>query len=70
MSTRTAITLDDGVLEQVRRVSRSMGVSFPGAKWPGAPRLAGKRAAMGVRTGPRYDNLETLLELGEGEMHR
>ena len=79
MSTRTTITLDDDVLDSVKRESRSRGDSFRDtlnnllrANPPqGRPRsIEIEPIHMGYRIGLNYDDVESLLEKGEGEQHR
>jgi len=74
--------LDDDALEQVRRESRSRGVSFrhtPNDLLRTALNLKNRplqRALkimpihMGYRTGLNYDDVESLLEYEEGAEHR
>lgn len=83
MSIRTTVTLDDDVVERVRRESRSRGVSFRDTlndvlrlgllhieKKPRRRTLKIKPTHMGYRPGLNYDDTESLLEYGEGERHR
>ena len=82
MSVRTTVRLDDDALEQVRRESRSRGVSFrhtPNDLLRTALNLKNRplqRALkimpihMGYRTGLNYDDVESLLEYGEGAERR
>ena len=83
MSTRTTVTLDDDVLERVKRESRSRGASFRETlndllraalvtveAQPRRRTIKIKPAHMGYRAGLNYDNVESLLEYGEGERHR
>jgi hypothetical protein len=83
MSIRTTITLDEDVLDRVKRESRNRGTSFRetlndllrvalvGAE--SRPRRTGFRVTpshMGYRPGLNYDDVETLIEYAEGETHR
>jgi hypothetical protein len=83
MSIRTTITLDDDVIERVRRESRKRGASFRDTlndllrsalsrtdhMLP--PRtLKIRPIPMGYKAGLNHDNVEGLLEYGEGEQHR
>jgi hypothetical protein len=82
MSIRTTVTLDDDILDRVKRESRSRGTSFrdtlndllrTALSLENRPRrrtLKIKPARMGYKTGLNYDNIESLLEYGEGEQHR
>lgn len=83
MSIRTTLTLDDDVAERVRIASRARGTSFRdtlndllragllAAEKPIAPRtLAIQAFPMGRKTGLNYDDVESLLEHGEGDEHR
>ena len=83
MSTRTTIRLDEDVLERVKRESRSRGVPFRETlndllrtalvaleTQPRRRSIKIKPAHMGYREGLDYDNVESLLEYGEGERHR
>ena len=82
MSVRTTVTLDDDVLDQVKRESRSREVSLRDTlndllrkalspeNRPQRRTLKIKPAHMGHRTGLNYDDVESLLEFGEGEQHR
>ena len=82
MSVRTTVTLDDDVMDRVKRESRSRGASFrdtlndllraalSAENWPQRRTLTIKPVHMGYRTGLNYDDVESLLEYGEGEQHR
>ena len=83
MSIRTTVTLDDDVLEQTRQFSQARKISFREAlsqlvraglraeKLESQPRtLRVKPFNMGSRPGINYDNIEGLLELLEGDLHR
>jgi metal-responsive CopG/Arc/MetJ family transcriptional regulator len=82
MSIRTTVTLDEDVLERVRDASRERGSSFRDTLNE-LLRLAlvtearqRKRTLviqpfqMGYREGLNYDDIEALLEVGEGKAHR
>jgi hypothetical protein len=82
MSVRTTVTLDDDVVERVKRESRTRGISFRETlndllrtalsvdTQPRQRTLKIKPARMGYRTGLNYDDVESLVEYGEGEQHR
>lgn len=83
MGIRTTVTLDEDVLERVKLASRSRGHSFRetlndlvrGAlvqleSEPRSRTLEIKPTRMGYRAGLNYDNIESLLNYGEGELHR
>lgn len=83
MSIRTTVTLDDDVLERVKIESRSRGASFRDTlndllrvallnvqNTPRARSLTINPTPMGYRAGLNYDDIEGLLEIGEGEHHR
>lgn len=83
MRVRTTVTLDEDVLDRVKRESRSRGASFRDTlndllreallhvETPQPRRtLKIEPAHMGYRPGLNYDNIEALLEYGEGEGHR
>ncbi len=83
MSSRTTVTLDDDVLDRVKAESRARGASFretlndllrralaPEKPRPVRRRFRIKPSHMGYRPGLNYDNIESLLEYGEGEHHR
>ncbi len=81
MSIRTTVTLDDDVVERVRRESRSRGVSFretlnhllrSALLSTDAPprRLEIRSVHMGFRSGLNHDSVEALLEYAEGADHR
>jgi hypothetical protein len=76
MSIRTTVTLDDDVAALVKRESQARGASLLRAALPDAgkkPRqrmLRIKLTHMGHKPGLNYDNIESLLEYGEGERHR
>jgi hypothetical protein len=83
MSTRTTVTLDDDVLDRVKDVSRSRGVSFKDAlndlvrtgllhldHQPTRRPFKIKPVHMGYRSGLNYDNVESLIEYAEGDQHR
>lgn len=82
MSTRTTVTLDDDVLDRVKRESRSKGIPFRDAlnsllrtalsleSQSRRRTLKIEPVHMGYRPGLNYDDVESLLEYGEGEHHR
>lgn len=83
MSIRTTVTLDEDVLERVKLESRSRGASFrdtlndllrlalvqQDAK-PRRRKFKIHPVHMGYRAGLNFDDVESLLEYGEGERHR
>jgi hypothetical protein len=83
MSIRTTVTLDDDVAERVKRESRSRGASFRetlndllrtslvALESEGRRRTLRIRPThMGYTVGLNYDNVESLIEFGEGDRHR
>jgi hypothetical protein len=83
MSIRTTVTLDDDVLERVKQESRRRGEAFRDtlndllrialatrqtqtARQP----FEIKPLSLGYTPGLNYDDIESLLEYGEGERHR
>ena len=83
MSIRTTVTLDDDVIARVKRESQSRGASFRDTlndllrvamlgidNSPRRRRLEIKPAHMGHKPGLNYDDVESLLEYGEGDQHR
>jgi plasmid stability protein len=82
MSIRTTVTLDDDVVARVKRESLSRGASFRdtlndllraallGVDKPRRRALAIQPSHMGQKPGLNYDNIESLLEYGEGDPHR
>ena len=83
MSIRITVTLDDDLVARVKRESRSRGASFRdtlndllraalvGIENPPRRRALGIKATpMGHKPGLNYDNIESLIEYGEGERHR
>lgn len=83
MSIRTTVTLDDDVLERVKRESRSRGVSFRDTlndllrtallNQDSKPRRSTfeiQPLPMGFRRGLNHDSVEALIEYGEGADHR
>jgi hypothetical protein len=83
MSIRTTVTLDEDVLDRVKRESRSRGTSFRDTlndllraallNLDAKPRrrtLKIKPVRMGYKPGLNYDSVEALIEYGEGEHHR
>lgn len=83
MSTRTTVTLDDDVLDRVKRESRTRGAPFRDTlndllrlallsleSRPPRSNFEIRPISMGYRAGLNYDSVEALLERGEGEEHR
>ncbi len=83
MSIRTTVTLDEDVVARVKRESRSRGASFRDTlndllraalvgidNKPRRRALGIKATPMGHKPGLNYDNIESLIEYGEGERHR
>jgi hypothetical protein len=83
MSIRTTVTLDEDVLERVKRESHSRGASFRDTlnellrtallhldKKPSRPSLQIQPFHMGFRRGLNHDSIEALIEYGEGADHR
>jgi len=83
MSIRTTVTLDDDVVARVKRESQARGASFRDTlndllrvamlgidNSPRRRQLEIKPAHMGHRPGLNYDDVESLLEYGEGDQHR
>ena len=83
MSIRTTVTLDDDVAARVKRESQSRGASFRDTlndllraallgvnNKPPRRTLKIKPTHLGHKPGLNYDNIESLLEYGEGEQHR
>ena len=83
MSIRTTVTLDEDVVERLKRESKARGLSFRetlnemlraaflGAS--GRPKRSGfkvRPSHMGKRAGLPYDDVATLLEYAEGPAHR
>ncbi|MCU1336393.1 MAG: hypothetical protein JWO19_1974 [Bryobacterales bacterium] len=83
MSIRTTVTLDKDVYDRTRDFSKARGIPFrealnelvrQGLLAESAPRpktpFKIKPVRMGLRPGLSYDNIEALLEYGEGPLHR
>jgi hypothetical protein len=83
MSIRTTVSLDDDVVARVKRESLSRGASFRDTLndllraallsidyKPRRRALAIQPTHMGHKPGLNYDNIESLLEYGEGDQHR
>ncbi len=82
MSIRTTVTLDDDVIQRVKRESRARGASFKETindllraallEKPKPRRKPFKIRAMnlGYRPGLNYDKIEQLIEYAEGPWHR
>lgn len=82
MSIRTTVTLDEDVLERVKAESRTRGASFretlndllrlalmAQSSPPVRRAFRVKAKHMGHRPGLNYDDIESLLEYGEGGHH-
>lgn len=80
---RTTVTLDEDVLERLKRRSRATGAPFrqtlndlPRAALlhletqPRPPTLGIRPVQMGYEAGLNHDDVESLLECGEGGQHR
>ena len=81
MSIRTTVTLDEDVLERVKRESRSRGMSFKATlndllrtallkPEPVTRSLIGPATKMGQHPFLDYDDVEGLIEYGEGVTHK
>ena len=83
MSIRTTVTLDEDVLERVKRESASRGGAFRDTlndllrlallhldQKPSRRSIQIKPVDMGFQPGLNYDSMESLLEYGEGDQHR
>ena len=83
MSIRTTVTLDDDVRDRVKRESRSRGASFRETlndllraalvnleNRPRRRTLKIKPIHMGYKAGLNHDDIESLIEYGEGDHHR
>jgi hypothetical protein len=83
MSIRTTVTLDEDVIERVRRHARSRGKPFKEAlnellraglvaaeSRPAKGRFHIKAFRMGYRPELNYDDVESLVEYLEGSLHR
>jgi hypothetical protein len=83
MSIRTTVTLDDDVIERVRDHSKAKGIPFREAlndllrlalatqkSMEKKPKFKIKPFNLGYRPGLPYDDIEALIEYGEGPMHR
>ncbi|HEX4809043.1 MAG TPA: CopG family transcriptional regulator [Bryobacteraceae bacterium] len=83
MSIRTTVRLNDDVLERLKRESRLRGASFGDTlndllraallnvhTRPRPRSLIIKPTHMGYREGLNYDDVESLLEVSEGERHQ
>lgn len=83
MGIRTTVTLEKDVYDRTRDFSKARGIAFKDAlnelvrqgllaeksRRPGKP-FKIKPFRMGLRPGLSYDNIEALLEYGEGPHHR
>jgi hypothetical protein len=83
VSIRTTVTLDDDLLERIKRESRSRGASFrqtlndllragllQHGKKPRRRNLKISPRHMGGKPGLNYDCVESLISYAEGEEHR
>jgi len=83
MSIRTTVTLDQDVYDRAKDFSKKQGIPFRqalndlvrnGLAAESAPRPTKpfkiKPLRLGLRPGLSYDNIEALLEYGEGPFHR
>ena len=83
MSIRTTVTLDEDVLERVKRESASRGGAFRDTlndllrlallhldEKPRRRSIQIKPVHMGFQPGLNYDSIESLLEYGESDQHR
>ena len=83
MSIRTTVTLEKDVYDRTKDFSKAHGIPFKEAlnelirqgllaEKTGRPRKPFKIKPfhMGLRPGLSYDNIEALLEYGEGPYHR
>jgi len=83
MSIKTTVTLDEDVVRRVKAESRSRGASFRDTlndllrtallnsqtrPWTRSLRI--KPTHIGYREGLNHNDVESLLEFGEGERHR
>lgn len=83
MSIRTTVTLDDDVIERVRDHSKSKGIPFREAlndllrlalatqkSIEKKPKFKIEPLHLGYRPGLPYDDIEALIEYGEGPWHK
>ena len=83
MSIRTTVSLDEDVLERVRDESRKRGSPFrdtlnellriglsQAENFAGRESFRVNPAPVGLREGLSYDDVEALIEFGEGPHHR
>lgn len=84
MSIRTTVTLDEDVVERLKKRARANGLPFRQVindvlrsgllvdhkKTQELPPFRVKPKHMGTIPGLNYDSIEALLEFGEGENHR
>lgn len=83
MGIRTTVTLDEDVMARVKRESQSRGASFGETlndllrtallgleNKPRRLTLRINPTRLGYKPGLTYDNIESLIEYGEGARHR
>jgi len=83
MSIRTTVTLEDDVVERVKREAKAKGTSFKETlnelvregllsreKILTRPRFKVKATPLGLKPGLSYDDVEALISYGEGWDHR
>jgi hypothetical protein len=83
MSIRTTVSLDQDVLDHVRAESRTRGASFretlndllrlallTRSQKPDRGAFRVRPSRIGLRPGLAYDDVEALIEYGEGGPHR
>ena len=83
MSIRATVTLDEDVIERVKHVSRTRGESFRNtlndllrtallnvAAVPTRRGFEIRPLHMGFGAGLNHDNVESLIDFGEGDRHR
>ena len=83
MSIRTTVTLDEDVHERTKEFSKARGIPFrealnelvrSGLQAEAKPQpekpFQIKPVSLGLRPGLSYDDIEALLEYGEGPFHR
>ena len=70
MSIRPTVALDDDMAAKVNREIESSGSPSGADRGPRGRTLKIEPDHMGHKPGLNYDNIESLLEYGEGEQHR